>query len=287
MPLMDKRNISKLKTMLPDFKCPGSIFEAHSYMNFQMPVPDDGTYMLTAFSLFQSQGMSCTNLEERAQYTFAFINVLNEWKLSLMSSINDFFSGVYVVSVENEVERIVEVPDKANEELENKNKELHRRIRQIEKKAAHEQSENIREIVKLKAELEGLKEILSMHEEANDINEEMETVEDKPSFEEMIAYLNQYKCVIVGGHDHWIKQMQDYFPKWCYYDTASPSQLLQGRQACDAMIFYTKHIGHPLFYKFMNLCKSKNIPHCVLNHANMEKVVQQIYLMARKKIVKK
>lgn len=165
--------------------------------------------------------------------------------------------------------------------LEEKNEVLRSQLEKAQQEVVHLQASMERQEESYKEKLKEMQLITEMQEEVAEIAEESIEV----SKEEAIQYLSQFRCLFVGGHDHWIRQMQEIFPKWTFFTKCTES--LQQTQNIDGIFFLTRHMSHTLFSKYVKFNKSKTIPQYMISQTNIEKVILLLYKCMKKQEAKK
>lgn len=282
-----RKRLEEFKKQLKKCRIPDSV----AYFCKSLNINTDLNNLVFSKAAFVLNECGMTNIPSFSGYLLGYISFFEKWHDSCYTNLLHFFEGKLLPQEVKAIQPTTSIAPVSEPSKEDQSKiiQLRKKLDYSEKQLAHKKADHIRtekkllaEISGLKEELNELKELLAMHEEANDFNEYIDDAKQQTDdFDRMVQWLNGYKCLVVGGHDHWIKQMQEYFPNWIYW--TSVSKPLQDTLEYDAMIFYPKHIGHSLYYKFVTACKNKNVPRCLLNHANIQKVTEQIYYMLKKR----
>lgn len=86
------------------------------------------------------------------------------------------------------------------------------------------------------------------------------------------------RIVIIGGHINWINKLRKQFPNWLFilsetYKTVD-GKMLDGK---DKVYFFTDHISHVTYGKFIAAVRERKIPFGYLGSLNIEQMIRQIY----------
>lgn len=154
--------------------------------------------------------------------------------------------------------------------LEQENSGLQVQYRQM-KKTQDEAEKLIRKYQSDREELIALREFAYKSELSfSEIKEE--TLED---MKKAIADAN---IVIIGGHINWINKLRKQFPNWLFilsetYKTVD-GKMLDGK---DKVYFFTDHISHVTYGKFIAAVRERKIPFGYLGSLNIEQMIRHIY----------
>lgn len=86
------------------------------------------------------------------------------------------------------------------------------------------------------------------------------------------------KIAIIGGHVNWINKLKKEFPNWKYLDAdITRSNHLGGFENVEKVYFYTDHISHGTYGKFIAQVREQDIPFGYLHTINKEALIRQIY----------
>lgn len=100
--------------------------------------------------------------------------------------------------------------------------------------------------------------------------------EDK--LEDMQQVIAEKNVIIVGGHVNWINKLKKEFPNWRYLDAnisrTNDSKLVEG---ADKVYFFTDHLSHGTYGKFVKLVRENRIPFGYMHSVNMDSMVRQVY----------
>lgn len=120
-------------------------------------------------------------------------------------------------------------------------------------------------------------ELIALREFAYHLEQEAPEIEAQ-SLDEMKEAIATKKYVIVGGHVNWINKLKAEFPGWTYI---LPSKFKAvdagGLDHKDMFFFFTDHISHATYGKFIGIARERKIPFSYLHGVNMEQIIRQIY----------
>lgn len=155
-------------------------------------------------------------------------------------------------------------------ESEQSNQALRHDIRQLRK--AKDEKDAL--VSKYEAERD---ELIALREFAYKLEQNQETEPDT-SYDDMIKAIANKKIVIIGGHINWINKLKKMFPNWKYI-LPDTGWNIDGRALAnnDRVMFFTDHISHITYNKFIAAVREWHIPFGYLPTINMEQVVRQIY----------
>lgn len=95
---------------------------------------------------------------------------------------------------------------------------------------------------------------------------------------EMQEELAKHKILLIGGHVNWLNKMRQNFPEWSFVNiehaTTVSSRIVEN---CEKVYFFTDHLSHITYGKFMNIIREKQVPFGYLNSINMESLIRYIY----------
>ena len=84
--------------------------------------------------------------------------------------------------------------------------------------------------------------------------------------------------VIIGGHVNWLNKLKKRFPNWMFIPTENyktvDGKMLDGK---DRVYFFTDHLSHVTYGKFIAVVRERKIPFGYLGSLNIEKMIRQIY----------
>ncbi len=98
------------------------------------------------------------------------------------------------------------------------------------------------------------------------------------NIQDMKAAIEKKNIVIIGGHVNWINKLKKTFPNWLFvlpenYKVVD-GKMLEGK---DRVYFYTDHIGHVSYGKFIAEVRTRKIPFGYIGSLNVDKMIEQIY----------
>ena len=98
------------------------------------------------------------------------------------------------------------------------------------------------------------------------------------SLEEMEKAIADKNIVIIGGHVNWLNKLKKRFPNWMFIPTENyktvDGKMLDGK---DRVYFFTDHLSHVTYGKFIAVVRERKIPFGYLGSLNIEKMIRQIY----------
>lgn len=162
--------------------------------------------------------------------------------------------------------------------------ELRRRLREKEEECKHfrQQYEHVkmslsdaREVI---AQNENyMEELIALRNYVYGLSQEAPPItEDK--LEDMKCAIAEKSVIIIGGHINWINKLKKEFPNWRYVDAnisrANDSKLVEG---ADMVYFFTDHLSHGTYGKFVKLVRENRIPFGYMHSVNMESLVRQVF----------
>ena len=94
----------------------------------------------------------------------------------------------------------------------------------------------------------------------------------------MESAIRDLKLVIIGGHVNWVKKLKKQFPGWMFVPLeaykAVDEKMLEGK---DRVYFFTGHLNHAAYGKFIACVRDKKIPFGYLGSVNVDAMVRLIY----------
>ena len=199
-----------------------------------------------------------------------------------------------LVEMDDAAKASMKEAERALKEVERKQKEQLAAEAKIQQTAAQlvDQKENERQRLErenkeLTSELYELKRqnmLMQMLLESNEEEQEADTApefdaaaepEDSISEQELYASIElpeDQSVVFLGGHRNFVKKVQQNHPNWRYisvadYRQAEIAKMASSKISC--IIFYSKHISHPIYWMVTN--QSKNVPILYLTCQNIER----------------
>jgi hypothetical protein len=155
-------------------------------------------------------------------------------------------------------------------DMEQKQKHFREQYRQMKKL----QSESEKLIEKYQSERD---ELIALREFAHRLKLVYEPVAEE-QLEDMKKVIADKKIVIIGGHINWINKLKKQFPEWLMilpeaFKTVD-GKMLVGK---DRVYFFTDHISHVAYGKFIAAVRTQKIPFGYLSTMNMDQMIRQIY----------
>jgi hypothetical protein len=120
-------------------------------------------------------------------------------------------------------------------------------------------------------------ELIALREFAHRLELVYEPVAEE-QLEDMKKVIADKKIVIIGGHINWINKIKKQFPEWLMilpeaFKTVD-GKMLVGK---DRVYFFTDHISHVAYGKFIAVVRTQKIPFGYLSTMNMDQMIRQIY----------
>lgn len=120
-------------------------------------------------------------------------------------------------------------------------------------------------------------ELIALREFAYHLEQETPEIETQ-SLDEMKEAIATKKYVIVGGHVNWVNKLKAEFPGWTYILPSTFKTVDAGSlDHKDMIFFFTDHISHAAYGKFIGIARDRKIPFSYLHGVNMGQIVRQIY----------
>ncbi len=120
-------------------------------------------------------------------------------------------------------------------------------------------------------------ELIALRNHVYRLSEEYEPMDDI-AIKEMMQAIAKRKIIIIGGHTNWINKLKKEFPNWKFFDAGvtrlNETMVLDG---AEKVYFFTNHISHGTYGKYISLVRENKIPFGYLQNVNMENVIKQIY----------
>lgn len=166
-----------------------------------------------------------------------------------------------------------------NEEIKRKINEQERMIHDLQKQCREQGKESQKMEQQLLAwenertELVALRNfVYQMKIEDND----PEVSED--SIESMKKAIADKDIIIIGGHINWHNKLRRIFPKWTFLLTEEfktvDGKMLENK---DKVYFFTDHMNHTAYEKFIVACRERNIEFGYLATINKNQLIQRVY----------
>lgn len=163
----------------------------------------------------------------------------------------------------------------------------------IEKKGIIEEDSEQREIIRLKSIISDLeierererkrfeKIIENLQAQNNDLQKKIQTQNQKNVLPEKTPKKNidltQKRILIIGGHQRWHTQLKKIYPDWIFIKGEQGENIPSpDLEKIDAIFFYTKHMSHGLYQRYVSQCRNKAIPFYYLKSLNVQSVINEI-----------
>ncbi len=122
------------------------------------------------------------------------------------------------------------------------------------------------------------KDYISLKEKYNECKIELEMFQQlEPDIEEVPESqleLRDKKIMIIGGHDRWHQIIKSAYPDWILVNDEKPIPVELKKM--DGIFLFTKYMSHSLYRKYVNQCRTHNIPFYYLTSVNIHAVEEQI-----------
>lgn len=101
--------------------------------------------------------------------------------------------------------------------------------------------------------------------------------EESEDFSKKQVDLATKKILIIGGHQRWHTQLKKIYPDWTLIKGEQGENIpIPDLEKMDAIFFYTKHMSHGLYQRYVSQCRSKDIPFYYLKSLNVQSVINEI-----------
>ncbi len=129
-------------------------------------------------------------------------------------------------------------------------------------------------LAKYEAEHEELISLRDFAYHSTEIQEEIAT----EALDDMKAVVAQKKIMLVGGHTNWLNKLKKEFPDWIYIP-AEISTVCDGKmlENLDKLYFFTDHLSHGTYGKYVAMAREKKIPFGYVKNINLEMIIRQVY----------
>lgn len=162
--------------------------------------------------------------------------------------------------------------------------ELRRRLREKEEECKHFRRQYEQARVSLSDAQEAIaqnenymEELIALRNYVYSLSQEAPPIEEN-KLEDMKHVIAEKSVFIIGGHVNWINKLKKEFPNWRYLDAnisrINDSKLVEG---ADMVYFFTDHLSHGTYGKFVKLVRENRIPFGYMHSVNMENLVRQVY----------
>ena len=120
-----------------------------------------------------------------------------------------------------------------------------------------------------------------MQAQNNDLQKKNQTQNQKNVLPEKTPKKNidltQKRILIIGGHQRWHTQLKKIYPDWIFIKGEQGENIPSpDLEKIDAIFFYTKHMSHGLYQRYVSQCRNKAIPFYYLKSLNVQSVINEI-----------
>ena len=122
-----------------------------------------------------------------------------------------------------------------------------------------------------------MKELITLRNYVYSLSQESPVIEES-KLEDMKNVIAKKRIIIIGGHINWINKMKKEFPNWRFLD-ANISRTNDGKlvEGADIVYFFTDHLRHGTYGKFVKLVRENQIPFGYLHFVNIETLIRQVF----------
>lgn len=122
-----------------------------------------------------------------------------------------------------------------------------------------------------------MKELITLRNYVYSLSQESPVIEES-KLEDMKNVIAKKRIIIIGGHINWINKMKKEFPNWRFLD-ANISRTNDGKlvEGADIVYFFTDHLSHGTYGKFVKLVRENQIPFGYLHFVNIETLIRQVF----------
>lgn len=162
--------------------------------------------------------------------------------------------------------------------------ELRRRLREKEEECRHFRQLYEQTKVSLSDAKEAvaqndnyMEELIALRNYVYSLSQDTPAIEED-KLEDMKHTIAGKNIIIIGGHINWINKLKKEFRNWRYLDAnisrANDSKLVEG---ADMVYFFTDHLSHSTYGRFVKLVRENRIPFGYMHTVNMESLVRQVF----------
>ena len=122
-----------------------------------------------------------------------------------------------------------------------------------------------------------MKELITLRNYVYSLSQESPVIEES-KLEDMKNVIAKKRIIIIGGHINWINKMKKEFPNWRFLD-ANISRTNDGKlvEGADIVYFFTDHLSHGTYGKFVKLVRENQIPFGYLHFVDIETLIRQVF----------
>lgn len=123
-----------------------------------------------------------------------------------------------------------------------------------------------------KQELHRLRQLFFLQ---NDVDIEDSNLHVQDRAEKMTQELQQYKILVVGGHDNWVEKMKALFPNWVFLTVEGANNRQLKHTQFDFLLFNIIKNNHGAYYRIQQLISKDKMLYA--NHVNIPRSIENIY----------
>lgn len=162
--------------------------------------------------------------------------------------------------------------------------ELREKLRKQEQETKHFQElyqstrKELKETIASAEKYQGdREELIALRDFVYQESQEQEPIQEK-ELTEMQEELAEHKIILIGGHVNWLNKMRQVFPEWSFinleHSTTVNSRIVEN---CEKVYFFTDHLSHGAYGRFMSVIREKGVAFGYLNSINLENLTRLIY----------
>lgn len=130
---------------------------------------------------------------------------------------------------------------------------------------------------KLLAELKSYERILDEVQHLREFVFSLEFDEEDNKIGKDLSFTQKNKkIVIVGGHENWRKKIKERFPLIISIDGTNQNTNPDFCSGSDLVLFFTPHMNHATYYKYINYVINNNIPYGYISRNNLDLLENQL-----------
>lgn len=166
-----------------------------------------------------------------------------------------------------------------NEELKRKINEQERMIHDLQKQCREQEKESGKINQQLLAWKDERTELVALRNFVYQMKiEDGSPVVSDDSIDSMKKAIMDKDVIIIGGHINWHNKLRRIFPKWTFLLTEEfktvDGEMLENK---DKVYFFTDHMNHTAYEKFIVACRERNIEFGYLATINKNQLIQRVY----------
>lgn len=166
-----------------------------------------------------------------------------------------------------------------NEELKRKINEQERMIHDLQKQCREQEKESGKINQQLLAWKDERTELVALRNFVYQMKiEDGSPVVSDDSIDSMKKAIMDKDVIIIGGHINWHNKLRRIFPKWTFLLTEEfktvDGKMLENKEK---VYFFTDHMNHMAYGKFVAACRERNIEFGYLATINTNQLIQRVY----------